>query len=68
MLEITENGKITRLCFSGDIGRPDMPILRDPVIPDNLDILLMESTYGNRLHPVAGDVEEETALVLNEAS
>lgn len=67
LLEIDENGKKSRLCFSGDIGRPDMPILRDPVIPENLDYLIMESTYGNRLHPVTGDIEEETAIVINEA-
>jgi metallo-beta-lactamase family protein len=66
LLEINENGKTTRLGFSGDIGRPEMPILRDPVPLPNLDILIMESTYGNRLHPANDHVEEETASVINE--
>ena len=60
-LEIKENGKLTRLGFSGDIGRPEMPVIRDPNILTDLDILIMESTYGNRLHPVVPEVEEEVA-------
>jgi metallo-beta-lactamase family protein len=66
LLEITENGKTTRLAFSGDIGRPEMPILRDPIPVPNADILIMESTYGDRLHPVNDHVELETASVINE--
>jgi metallo-beta-lactamase family protein len=66
LLEINENGKTTRLGFSGDIGRPEMPIIRDPVPLPNLDILIMESTYGNRFHPANDHVEEETASVINE--
>ena len=66
LLEINENGKTTRLGFSGDIGRPEMPILRDPVPLPYPEILIMESTYGNRLHPVIENVEEETASVINE--
>lgn len=66
VLEIRENGKFTRVGFSGDIGRPDMPVIRDPNILQELDVLIMESTYGNRLHPVTPEVEEEVALVINE--
>jgi len=66
LLEINENGKTTRLGFSGDIGRPEMPIIRDPVPLPNLDILIMESTYGNRFHPINAHVEEETTSVINE--
>jgi metallo-beta-lactamase family protein len=66
LLEINENGKTTRLGFSGDIGRPEMPILRDPVPLPNLDVLIMESTYGSRFHPLNDHVEEETASVINE--
>ena len=65
VLEIRENGKFSRLGFSGDIGRPDMPVIRDPNILQNLDILIMESTYGNRLHPITPEVEEEVAVVIN---
>ena len=43
-----------RWIFSGDLGRVDAPILRDPVPPSGTcDVLLLESTYGNRLHPVS---------------
>lgn len=66
LLEIRENGKYTRLGFSGDIGREDMPILRDPNLLTDLDVLIMESTYGNRLHPVPDEVEEEIASTVNE--
>jgi len=49
-LEIDEKGKKTRFWFSGDIGRYKLPILRDPVLPENVDYLLMESTYGDKPH------------------
>ena len=60
-IELKENGKLTRLGFTGDIGRTEMPVLRDPNILTDLDILIMESTYGNKLHPVIPEVEEEVA-------
>ncbi|MFO7446635.1 MAG: MBL fold metallo-hydrolase [Ignavibacteriaceae bacterium] len=66
LLEINEDGKTKRFAFSGDIGRPEMPIIRDPKIIGDLDVLIMESTYGNRLHPVVGEIEEETAVIINE--
>ncbi len=66
VLEIRENDKLTRLGFSGDIGRPDMPVIRDPNILQDLDVLIMESTYGNRLHPVTPEVEDELASLINE--
>jgi metallo-beta-lactamase family protein len=50
-LEIDELGKKTRLWFSGDIGRPGMPLLRDPQLPVNVDVLMMECTYGDKPHP-----------------
>lgn len=46
--DVTENGRTRRLVFSGDIGRGDNPILRDPETPSDADFLIMESTYGNR--------------------
>ena len=49
-LEIDEQGKKTRFWFSGDIGRYKLPLLRDPVLPENVDYLLMESTYGDKPH------------------
>lgn len=49
-LEIEEKGRKIRFWFSGDIGRYKLPLLRDPVLPENADYLLMESTYGDKAH------------------
>ena len=49
-LQIEENGRKTHFWFSGDIGRYKLPLLRDPVLPENVDYLLMESTYGDKPH------------------
>lgn len=58
-LEIEERKRKTRLWFSGDIGRRKLPLLRDPVLPDAADYLLMESTYGDKPHrdPEAAYIE-----------
>ena len=50
VLDIEENGRKFRLWFSGDIGRYNLPLLRDPVLPDNVDYLMMECTYGDKPH------------------
>ncbi len=49
-LEIDEKGKKTRLWFSGDIGRYKLPLLRDPVLPEAADYMIMECTYGDKRH------------------
>ena len=61
-----DSGKNVKLVFSGDIGRPDMPILRDPSTIESADILIMESTYGNRSHAPYPDTEKELERVVNE--
>lgn len=50
VLDIGINGSATRLCFTGDLGRPDRPILRDPEFTGDVDTLITESTYGGRFH------------------
>jgi metallo-beta-lactamase family protein len=50
VLDCTENGVTRRLVFSGDIGRMDLPIIRDPAPPGGAHVVIMESTYGNRDH------------------
>ena len=50
-LTITEDGKKTVVVFSGDIGRYAQPILKNPTTPPRADMLLCESTYGDREHP-----------------
>jgi metallo-beta-lactamase family protein len=49
-LEIEEKGRKIRFWFSGDIGRYKLPLLRDPILPENVDYLLMECTYGDKPH------------------
>lgn len=63
-LRITEGGT-HRLVFSGDIGRPGLPIIRDPDPPSGpVDTLIVESTYGNRTHPTVSDSEERLGEVI----
>ena len=62
-----ETGRSQRLVFSGDIGRPDIPIIRDPVpISEGADILIMESTYGNRSHPPYPESEKQLERIVNQ--
>jgi len=62
-----ETGKTRRLVFSGDIGRPGIPIIRDPVpLTAGADILIMESTYGNRTHPPYLETENELERIVNQ--
>lgn len=64
-----ETGKKRRLVFSGDIGRPGIPIIRDPEpITDGADILIMESTYGNRTHPPYEETESELERIVNQTA
>jgi metallo-beta-lactamase family protein len=50
VLDIEEKGKKLRLWFSGDIGRRNLPLIRDPILPDWTDYLIMECTYGDKPH------------------
>ncbi|MBE3037773.1 MAG: MBL fold metallo-hydrolase [Chloroflexi bacterium] len=50
VLDITENGRKFRLWFSGDIGREKLPLLCNPVLPQDTDYLMMECTYGDKPH------------------
>src|SRR6266571_1142951 len=64
-LTITEGGKKTVVVFSGDIGRYDQPILKDPTTPTSkADVLICESTYGDREHPES-DPAESLAQIVN---
>ena len=59
-LYVTENGKTTKLVFSGDLGQPNQPILKDPAPETGADFLVIESTYGDRLHQI---YDKETRLL-----
>ncbi len=49
-LWLEDEGQVRKLVFSGDLGRPGMPILQDPALIQQADLVIMESTYGDRLH------------------
>ncbi len=66
LLEIEEGQRQTRLLFSGDLGRQDMPILRDPTPAPPADVLIIESTYGNRLHPPHEEAEQRLRALIDE--
>jgi metallo-beta-lactamase family protein len=64
VLDITENGRSFRLWFSGDIGRYHLPLLKDPVLPEKADYLIMECTYGDKIHADPRDAYEEFKAVV----
>ncbi len=58
---VTENGKQEKIVFSGDLGNNDIPLLASPTMIESADYLVMESTYGNRLH-IRNDEKAEMFL------
>jgi metallo-beta-lactamase family protein len=64
-LEINERGNRRTLFFSGDLGRDCLPIVRNPERVDRADILLLETTYGNREHPPLEDIERDLCDLVN---
>ncbi|MBA3030218.1 MAG: MBL fold metallo-hydrolase [Desulfobacteraceae bacterium] len=71
LLRIRENGREYRIGYTGDLGRFNKPIIRDPCLnfleeDKNIDLLLMESTYGNRFHEPVGDTKPALAKIINE--
>lgn len=66
LLEVKENGKLKKILFSGDLGRFNYPLLPDPVAPPQVDYLVCETTYGNRLHSTTADTAEKLQKVIQE--
>jgi metallo-beta-lactamase family protein len=64
-LVITEGGKSTTILFSGDVGRYDQALLKDPERPPRADFVLCESTYGDRDHPTQPPPDAALAEVVN---
>ena len=67
IFDITENGKNLRLAYVVDLGRKNLPILRDPAMIKDIHFMIIESTYGSRLHEDMSGTEEKLATVVNEA-
>ena len=65
-VKYTARGNSTTVLFSGDLGRAHMPILRDPEPPPPCDVLILESTYGDRLHEQLGEEMKKKAQNLIE--
>lgn len=64
-VKVRQNGAETILLFSGDIGRPNRPILKDPTLFDMADYIVMESTYGDRLLPDPENMLTELVAIVN---
>jgi metallo-beta-lactamase family protein len=64
VLRLEEKGRVVRLMFSGDIGRRHLPILRDPVLPEDVDYLVMECTYGDTSHDPPEKAYEDLKAVI----
>ncbi|MGF7058127.1 MBL fold metallo-hydrolase RNA specificity domain-containing protein [Brassicibacter mesophilus] len=65
-LWINENNKAVKIVFSGDIGMKDRPIIKDPEYIEEADYLILESTYGDRIHENVNKRVEELTDIINE--
>lgn len=66
-IDARENGEHRRIVFSGDVGQHGKPIIRDPEYPSRADVLVLESTYGDREHEDARPVEDALCDEVNAA-
>ena len=66
VLDVEEGGQKRRLVFTGDLGRKGLPILRDPQVVDNVHYLVIESTYGDRLHDPLETTDQALRSVVTE--
>jgi metallo-beta-lactamase family protein len=67
-LTVRENGRTKTLGFTGDVGRPNSPILRDPQPMPDCDFLICESTYGGRKHEASEEAKDHLARVVSETA
>lgn len=63
---VTEGGKTERIVFSGDLGNVDRPLINDPAQPESADYIVIESTYGNRLHGERPDYITQLTQIIQE--
>lgn len=66
VFDIKENGRNARVAYVVDLGRKNLPILRDPSLINDVQFMIIESTYGNRLHDDITGTEEKLARVVNQ--
>jgi metallo-beta-lactamase family protein len=65
VLDVEDEGQTRRIVFTGDLGRAQMPILRDPEVASGAEVLITESTYGDRTHPATEELDDALADVVN---
>ncbi len=63
-IDLHENGRRTRLVFTGDLGREELPLLQSPEHIEDVQVLLMESTYGDRLHPNIEGMDQQLGAIV----
>ena len=66
-MELHEAGELRRVVFTGDLGRRGLPLLRDPQPLEGCDILISESTYGDRVHPPPEDLKSALLRIVTDA-
>jgi metallo-beta-lactamase family protein len=66
-ITVNENGESRTLVMSGDVGQWDKPLINDPELFDRADYIVMESTYGDRLHRDSGPIEDQLEKIINDA-
>ncbi len=64
-ITLTQQGESRTVLFSGDVGRWDKPILEDPSVFEHIDYVIVESTYGDRVHKESADIGESLAEIVN---
>jgi len=67
VLRIEQNGERRNILFSGDVGRRDKPILQDPAIIDEADYVVVESTYGDRIHKDRREIDDALCDIVTSA-
>ena len=66
LFEIEEDGEKRSILFSGDLGNKDRPLIRDPQMPPEVDYVVVESTYGDRLHGERPDYEGQLSRIIQD--
>jgi len=67
-MEFREKSDIRRVVVTGDLGRRGLPVLRDPELIDDCEILITESTYADKMHPAPGDLKASLLRIVQEVS
>ncbi len=67
-LDVLDADDWKRIVFTGDLGRRGLPLLRDPQRVEGCDVLIIESTYGNRIHPPSSSIEDELEKIIRDTT